>query len=507
MYEIQGKRRGGIVRIQTNLKMKVRHPRLKIVTISLIVHAFVLYLLPFGNANGDNGMAIPEGDNAAKPRIPIAEQLHLINLNRACNARKGYLISSSFDAETVDAGVDGLYGRDDPRLPELLARCPVIDVHMSEEDWNHGYCEDTMAYVKYLDTRIVPTWVYETAFNISGTPTTYFELCPHTAVLMMNHYWDGLPERPDWPSTKKLLVMPNPEMGHMRQNHYFRLNEVICKSRDCHARHLDWFRIWGNPQNARVWYTRHISTNLSLIADMKVSNGSIASLKQKNFGKGLYMMHSQGKSIFKGTSSIIRCWKHRPNLPHLNLVGADVKDRVQDEFKQEIVQRNLDYAQAKFSEVELSILHAEAPVQLCPSEMEGFGHYINQARAAGALLLTTDHAPMNELVTNETGVLVKGVVISGEGQMLGPGSGTNFGLEDWIGMHVQVPWQELCRGVDIIVKMSPEERQRRAEAVQKAYVEDALFFKASMKEMKKILAQEQLERMALEAAFSKVTLP
>lgn len=46
-------------------------------------------------------------------------------------------------------------------------------------------------------------------------------------------------------------------------------------------------------------------------------------------------------------------------------------------------------------------------IHVCVSEREGFGHYINEARAVGALVVTTNHPPMNELITEETGVLVQ----------------------------------------------------------------------------------------------------
>lgn len=52
---------------------------------------------------------------------------------------------------------------------------------------------------------------------------------------------------------------------------------------------------------------------------------------------------------------------------------------------------------------ELQLSHG---VHICPSEREGFGHYINEARAASALVITTNHPPMNELITAATGVLI-----------------------------------------------------------------------------------------------------
>lgn len=55
----------------------------------------------------------------------------------------------------------------------------------------------------------------------------------------------------------------------------------------------------------------------------------------------------------------------------------------------------------------LSHLQQSTPLHVCPSEREGFGHYINEARAAGAVVIAPDHPPMNELVNATTGVLIR----------------------------------------------------------------------------------------------------
>jgi glycosyltransferase involved in cell wall biosynthesis len=46
-------------------------------------------------------------------------------------------------------------------------------------------------------------------------------------------------------------------------------------------------------------------------------------------------------------------------------------------------------------------------VHLCLSEAEGFGHYIVEAMSCKSLTLTTNAPPMNELVTQNRGVLVE----------------------------------------------------------------------------------------------------
>lgn len=49
---------------------------------------------------------------------------------------------------------------------------------------------------------------------------------------------------------------------------------------------------------------------------------------------------------------------------------------------------------------------ARRGLHLCPSEREGFGHYIFGPMSVGAVVLTTDSAPMNELVDAGCGMLV-----------------------------------------------------------------------------------------------------
>ena len=43
---------------------------------------------------------------------------------------------------------------------------------------------------------------------------------------------------------------------------------------------------------------------------------------------------------------------------------------------------------------------------ICPSEAEGFGHVLMEGLSVGAVLVTTDGAPMNELVTRGRGLLI-----------------------------------------------------------------------------------------------------
>ncbi len=71
-----------------------------------------------------------------------------------------------------------------------------------------------------------------------------------------------------------------------------------------------------------------------------------------------------------------------------------------------MIQENLILYTERLADEELLRLQQSSGVHLCPSREEGFGHYINEARALGALVMTTNWAPMNDLVQDHFGVLI-----------------------------------------------------------------------------------------------------
>jgi hypothetical protein len=109
---------------------------------------------------------------------------------------------------------------------------------------------------------------------------------------------------------------------------------------------------------------------------------------------------------------------------------------------------------------QIRALQSRLPLHLCVSEREGFGHYLNEARAAGALVITTDHPPMSELVTRSSGVLVRPEKIVSYGEMA---------LGAYARINALASSQAICSAVEKALGMSAREVARRRKAVRDAF--------------------------------------
>lgn len=114
-------------------------------------------------------------------------------------------------------------------------------------------------------------------------------------------------------------------------------------------------------------------------------------------------LHLAGRSPLKGTQRLLSLWRRHSEWPTLTVIENDA---MPDKSAAIGPSSNIEYLRGYMSDEELRRLQNVHRFHVCPSEAEGWGHYIAEAMSVGAVTLTTDAAPMNELVRPERGVLV-----------------------------------------------------------------------------------------------------
>lgn len=110
--------------------------------------------------------------------------------------------------------------------------------------------------------------------------------------------------------------------------------------------------------------------------------------------------HLAGRSTAKGTDVVIDAWRRHPEWPCLTVVQRKRHARP------ERAAPNIVMLAGYLDDAGLQGLQNAHRFHICPSEVEGFGHSIAEAMSVGAVVLTTDAAPMNELVDPACGLLL-----------------------------------------------------------------------------------------------------
>jgi len=110
--------------------------------------------------------------------------------------------------------------------------------------------------------------------------------------------------------------------------------------------------------------------------------------------------HGPGRSGNKGTPRLLELWRQHPNWPQLTVVWRHEHAEISALPPNIVLIR--DFVAAD----ELRRLQNANLFHLCPSQTEGYGHYLAESLSVGAVVVTTDAEPMNELVTADRGLLV-----------------------------------------------------------------------------------------------------
>jgi len=174
-----------------------------------------------------------------------------------------------------------------------------------------------------------------------------------------------------------------------------------------------------------------------------------------------HFLHVCGRSKHKQTQQMVDYWDE--SYPKLTILYSP-KDV-------ELVKRdlsNIEYLTERLSEDDLDNLMNKAGVHLCCSETEGYGHYIHEAKACGAVVVTTNAPPMMNFVTEETGYKVK--------------TCAKKLLKKQLGSKYVLDQEDFKRTIEEIIKTDVKILRQKGENARDSFLRDAKIFDQTFKE-------------------------
>lgn len=133
----------------------------------------------------------------------------------------------------------------------------------------------------------------------------------------------------------------------------------------------------------------------------------------------LKFVHINGKSAFKQTDIVIKTFIEYPELGNIDIICNEgyygyqyiqKTNILNDDEKKQLFDnkyKNINFIKYRLNEEEYNKYHEDSYVHICPSLVEGYGHYINEARNSKSIIITLDKLPMNELINKNNGILIR----------------------------------------------------------------------------------------------------
>lgn len=158
------------------------------------------------------------------------------------------------------------------------------------------------------------------------------------------------------------------------------------------------------------------------------------------------------------TQTLVDTWLDRPDFPPLN---ARVHWAEMLRVPRWVTVSNLRLFLGDMSDEEYEFEFSRSGIHICTSQMEGFGHYINEARSMGALVVTVGAPPMSELITWQTGILIR------------PEASEPHGC----GTRNIVSGKAIEQAVEEVLAMNVAERRARGALAKEEYLKDRSAFR------------------------------
>lgn len=173
--------------------------------------------------------------------------------------------------------------------------------------------------------------------------------------------------------------------------------------------------------------------------------------------------HFRGKAANRHSTQLLNVWRNNPHYPDLRYhFYQELSSSWEEpfEFTEWLTCRNIHILAGKIEKHDYNQQLSQCGIQLCLSGVEGFGHYINEARAMGAVAIVIDAPPMNELIDQSCGILIK------------PSSSEEMGL---VRCHL-ITERDIKLATDAIIALPQTTLKNLGENARKRYLSERQLF-------------------------------
>lgn len=235
----------------------------------------------------------------------------------------------------------------------------------------------------------------------------------------------------------------------------------------------EWFQQWQCrylSQMDEVWVKTRVAERAFSKFGCKVRFMGWASVDRRvatlRGPKTLTALHIAGRSRVKGTEAILDVWGENPQWPVLRVLRSmHAYDGQPISWRSRPSAPNIQIISERVDERTLGRLQNESSIHLCPSEVEGFGHIIQESTSVGAVVIVTDAPPMNEMITPATGILV--AAERSEPMRLG--------------RRYFVDRADLARQINAVLGMTDEQRESLGRAARLEFEQSNAAFRVNLK--------------------------
>ncbi|KAJ3008017.1 UNVERIFIED_CONTAM: hypothetical protein HDU68_003263 [Siphonaria sp. JEL0065] len=366
-----------------------------------------------------------------------------------------------------------------------LGDCRPLEFVIHQDGRSMGHCSDFAQYILHADARLSPEFDEQTYKR-------KLKLCPRTTYL---HFERARSFFFSNSSTHRNWWVPNIEQISKLEVGFFpRTSKFLCKSRiACTTiqKYLNATNLLRSQKNSedvydnasdleyshtagqRLVYVSHSSTDVVDDGNQVLGAKRVSRLKQ-DFSQ---FLHIHGTSGRKHTRELYNCWKEHPEWPKLTIIGNKDKQEYETDPPTEGPMPENIQVFTRLRIEQLRELQLSIGIHICPSSQEGYGHYINEARSLGALVLTTNHPPMNEFVVDAvSGILLNHDTPSPEEYQL---------LAPYFVSPVHVEPKHICDAVARVLKeYDVEKRREMGRRARLAFEYDTYVMKTNMAQLK-----------------------